>query len=106
MLSIQKEKEINTTEKLVGIADTINHKRREEIFRTYQNSDLMNELQKIRSLGIYNKGNKSKTMRKVASIPFEVDAFFTKVYGPNYYKDKDFFKTEAPEWSVLERSQI
>lgn len=38
---------------------------------------------------------------KIASVPLVVDQFFVKLYGNEYYKDKDFFE-HYPEWKVVE----
>lgn len=37
--------------------------------------------------------------KKIATIPLVVDQFFTKMYGVDYYKDKDFFE-KYPEWKL------
>jgi len=37
---------------------------------------------------------------KIATIPIEVDEWFTKMYGPDYFKDKDFFE-HYKEWKVV-----
>ena len=38
--------------------------------------------------------------QKVATIPIEVDQWFVKMYGEDYYKDPDFFIKRHPEWRV------
>jgi len=38
---------------------------------------------------------------KIASVPLIVDQFFVKIYGDEYYKEKDFFE-HYPEWKVVE----
>lgn len=86
---------------LVKVADSINEKRRQELFKIYENADVFKELARIRDAGTYDKGNKSKSMRLLASLPVEVDAFFSKVYGDDYYKDPSFFKTRFTEWTVV-----
>lgn len=90
-------------ESIVKIADAINNKRREELFQVYDSTDLFREIKRIKDQGIYKHGNKSKTMRKIATIPQEVDIFFTKIYGENYYKEKDFFTKYHPEWIVIDK---
>lgn len=92
------------TEAIQKVADSINKKRREELIETFNDRDLLQELHRTRLSGEFDTGNKSKTMRKVASIPVEVDHFFQKIYGPDYYKDKDFFDKFAPEWKVTNKT--
>lgn len=58
----------------------------------------LDNLNREREQQVYKKSGKA--MRKVASLPMEVDAFFIKVYGPDYYKDPDFFTKHYTEWSV------
>lgn len=96
--------EINIDNVIQKIADNINKKRREEIFHIYSaDNSFWKEIRDAKNYQMYERGNKSKTMRKVASMPIEVDTFFTKVYGPDYYKDKDFFRKYHPEWSVVKQ---
>lgn len=97
---------IPMSETLIKIADAINTKRRKEILDIYSNKSIFDNLLAIRSSNVYNKGNKSKSMRKVASMPIEVDNFFTKIYGVDYYKDKDFFTKHYPEWAVVSAMNI
>lgn len=88
---------------LIKIADNINKKRRNDLLQIYASKNEFTDIIKqARESGKYEKGNKSKSMRKVAWVPLEVDEFFTKMYGKDYYKDKDFFKKYAPEWAVID----
>ncbi len=87
---------------LIKVAEAINRKRRSELISLYTNNDhFQRYLKQIRSSGVYNKGSKSKVWRKVASMPIEIDEFFSNIYGVDYYKDKNFFKDHAPEWLVI-----
>jgi uncharacterized protein YaaR (DUF327 family) len=89
------------------IADRINTKRRKEVIETFiDGQGLYEEFARIKAMGLYNKGNKSKTMRKIASYPLIIDQFFIDIYGPDYYKEKDFFKKYAPEWLVIDAQQL
>lgn len=92
------------TNAIQKVADSINKKRREELIETFNDRDLLQEIHRTRLSGTFDHGNKSKSMRKVASIPFEVDQFFQKIYGVDYYKDKDFFDKFAPEWKVTNKT--
>ncbi len=85
-----------------NLADKINAKRQDEIRQIYSGKNSFDEyICMAREHGIFEKGNKSKSMRKIATFPVELDLFFTKVYGENYYKDPDFFQKVAPEWRVV-----
>jgi hypothetical protein len=90
-------------EAIKKIADDINKKRRQELithFLTWD-SPVKQYVLEAKKQGIYDKGSKSKVWRKIASMPYEVDQFFTRVYGPDYYKDKHFFD-KFPEWKVID----
>lgn len=71
-----------------------------------QDSLIWKTIRDVKAHNIYTKGNKSKSMRKIASLPEEVDVWFTHLYGADYYKDKDFFTKIAPEWSVIDRNKL
>jgi hypothetical protein len=95
--------DVKFTQQLVNLADRVNKKRREEIMHIYSGNTAFTDYIRHSKLNkIFNKGNKSKTMRKIASMPIEVDHFFMKVYGKDYYKEKDFFTKYAPEWLVID----
>lgn len=90
-----------TVRKLAG---EVNKKRQQEIFDIYSHTNIFDEyIRQARQFGTFNKGNKSKSMRKIASFPVEVDAFFIKVYGADYYKDPHFFTRVHPEWRVVDK---
>jgi hypothetical protein len=100
-----KEKAPDATQTVVDIADDINKKRRKEIIETFENRKILSYLHTLREQGTYIKGNKSKTMRLIAHIPIEVDIFFERIYGKEYYKDDKFFK-EYPEWLTIPLNQL
>lgn len=83
------------------ISENINKKRRQEVFNIYQSADMFKVIKDAKNYGTYERGNKSKSMRKIAWIPIEVDRFFCKVYGDDYWKDKNFFTSQHPEWRVV-----
>ena len=88
---------------LRAVADDINQQSRQTVLELlYRNNDFKKFIHDEKRAETYVKGNKTKTMRKIASIPLEVDKFFTDVYGEDYYKDPDFFKKVAPEWTVVD----
>jgi hypothetical protein len=80
------------------IADAINARRRKEVLDIYSNYAWFKPILEARKDEKFKKGGKA--MRKVATIPFEVDHFFCRVYGEDYYKDPDFFVKLHSEWSV------
>lgn len=85
------------------VADSINAQRKRELFQQFTlSSHEFIEIQRLKYEGTYNKGNTSKSMRKIASLPAIVDEFFTKTYGRDYYKDKDFFKKHYNEWALVD----
>lgn len=86
------------TQSLAKVADSINKKRRQEILKVYSNTNIFKQINQLRDEKTYSKGGKA--MRKVATIPMEVDIFFSRVYGPDYYKDPDFFTKKHAEWGV------
>lgn len=98
--------ELQLKQSIINVADMINRKRRAELLKVYESADIAKALHKMRESHIYDKGSKSKSMRKIASYPIEVDHFFTKVYGPDYYKDKDFFSKHHKEWLVVDFRHI
>lgn len=62
-------------------------------------------IKKARKEGIYSEGKKhGARMQKIASVPMEVDVFFSRIYGNDYFRDPDFFTRVAPEWRVVDAS--
>jgi len=92
--------ELDLTKATKKVADSVNAKRRSEVFNLYQNKPVFDYLSQLRRDGVYNKGNKSKSMKLLASIPIELDIFFSRVYGEDYFKDPDFFTKRYSEWNV------
>lgn len=93
---------LNTNEQVaVGkIVQNINKKREKEFIEANDPNGIIRqyiEEQKYRA--DYKRTGKAGWV-KVASIPFIVDQFFIKHYGPDYYKEKDFFE-RFPEWKVI-----
>lgn len=83
---------------IARVADAINAKRRREVLSIYSNYEWFKAIAKDREDKTYSKGGKA--MRKVATVPFEIDHFFCKAYGEDYYKDPDFFTKRHTEWSL------
>lgn len=89
-------------EALREIADDINIKYRHTLLHYLNDTtEFTKYIQDNKQAETFVKGNKTKTMHKVASMPTEVDEFFTRIYGENYYKDPKFFERIAPEWKVI-----
>jgi len=82
-------------ESVIKTADRINSSRRREILSIYSNTELFKQLGR---LGAQVKSDSGK--RLIATLPAEVDMFFTKVYGKDYYKDPDFFTKHHSEWHL------
>jgi hypothetical protein len=96
-------KQLDVNAAIRKVADRINAKRRRELIEIYSGNTVFKDyVQDARKYKTFVEGNKSKSMRKIASMPMEVDAFFSRVYGNDYYKEKDFFTKHAPEWSVID----
>jgi hypothetical protein len=86
---------------LVKVSNNINQKRRTELMRLFfQKTEWSNWIAKQRAQG--SQRSRSKVWKKVASMPLEIDRFFTKIYGRDYYKDPDFFSKYGPEWRVYD----
>jgi hypothetical protein len=92
-------KEQNFKETLGKIADHINAKRRHELATIMYSDNVFKDWVIKQRKGGPQK-SKSKVWRKVATLPVVVDQFFQRVYGEDYYKDKDFFERYGSEWKV------
>lgn len=91
----------------VKIADKINAKRRAELFQMMDKQNPMFKyLDELRRNRVFKEGSRDKVYRKIASMPLEVDLFFSRIYGADYYKDKDFFTKSHPEWAVIGKLDI
>lgn len=96
------QKTMDTKSALRKVAEKINQTRRMEIMNLIESNHPIHEyLHNIRNSEVFAKGNKSKSMRKIATVPAVVDTFFTKIYGKDYYKDPSFFTKHYQEWAVL-----
>ncbi len=94
----------NFDEAIEKIARKINEKRRDELLTIFNKKTIYSDfIKKVKMLGLYDKPSKSKVWRKIAELPLEVDHFFTRVYGPDYFKDKDFFTKYYTEWRVTDK---
>jgi hypothetical protein len=90
-------------EALIKIANDINRKRKNELLHFFSsNSDIQQYIQQLKYKGTFNKNSKSGVWRKIATMPIEVDKFFTDMYGKDYFKDKEFFTKRHPEWAVFD----
>lgn len=82
------------------VVEDINSKRRQELLELkFNDTSFKKYIRELRKAP--NRKNKAN-WKRVASMPVEVDKFFTDIYGKDYYKDKDFFKKYAPEWITYE----
>lgn len=95
------------TESLIKVADIVNAKRRKEVLKIYRNSYVFDQIKNLRKSEVFDKGKeKGAKLKKIATVPVEVDAFFQKLYGVDYYKDPDFFTKAHPEWRVVDKNQF
>ncbi|MEM4134603.1 MAG: hypothetical protein QXV73_05340 [Candidatus Micrarchaeia archaeon] len=91
-------------EAIQKIAREINRKRQEEVLTFFNKRTWFSDyIKKVKMLGIYDKPSKSKVWRKIAEMPPEVDHFFTRIYGSDYFKDKNFFTKIHTEWRVTDK---
>lgn len=88
------------------LVNSINQKRDKEL-----NAALAEESQVKRWIEDQRRNNPSKRAGeanwiKIAHVPFVVDQWFTKMYGKDYYKDKDFFTKYYREWMVADPKKL
>ena len=89
-----------------NIADSINKKRRQELFNIYTNDEVKDWITEQQKANWNSKRTGKAGWRKIASIPEEVDIFLTKVYGNDYYKDKNFLKKMCKEWMIIDSRSL
>jgi hypothetical protein len=99
------DEQVNKRNVIKKVNEKLLDKRLEELLSVYQDPAFLGQNYEERKLGINNKGSKSKVYRKIASVPIEIDAFFTRIYGADYYKDKKFFK-KFPEWLTVKEESL
>lgn len=92
---------------LIALADKLNEKAREIIYRTYNDPEIASIYRGIRSLGLYQHGGKTKVHRKIIEFPngyvdMFVDTVMTQLYGPGWLKNKRALRHELvrPWWTV------
>lgn len=96
-----------TKKALIKIADSINSKRRSELFKIFSGqTDHLDTLKALRNTDEYRYGSKSKVWRKIASLPVEVDKFFSDIYGKDYWRDPEFFTKRYTEWAVIDSKYL
>lgn len=88
---------------LKKIVDSINRRRQRQIEDAYDKGGLTQVVLTEDKRCHWDKNPVGKAgWQKVASIPMEVDRWFTEVYGADYYKDPEFFTKKHPEWRVVD----
>jgi len=85
----------------VKIADEINFQRRQEIASIYTSPEIVGWVNEMKKNNWDSKRHGKAGWRRIASIPVVVDNFLTKVYGENYYKNKNFLKKMCKEWLII-----
>lgn len=96
---------INKRNVIKKVNERLLDNRLQELLSVYQDPAFLGQNYEERKQGVNNKGSKSKVYRKIASLPIEIDHFFTRMYGADYYKDKKFFK-QFPEWLTVEEKSL
>lgn len=88
---------------LKKIVNSINRKRQAQIEEAYDDEGVTQSVLLEDKKAHWDKNPAGKAgWQKIASIPMEVDRWFTKVYGADYYKDPEFFTKKHPEWRVVD----
>lgn len=82
------------------IIDSINKKRERELIESNDPNGVVKKYLQEQRKFAGNKRTGKAGWIKIATIPYEVDQWFIKMYGENYYKDKSFFE-RFPEWKVI-----
>ena len=95
---------------LASLVDALNRKHYVDIVDSLDNplSNYNQTMEEIRAREISQrawKGGK-KDMRLLAVLEDEQDHAFTKAYGPNYYRDPNFFKKKFPQTLALSRKDL
>lgn len=99
------DENINKRNVIKKVNERLLDNRLQELLSVYQDPAFLGKNYEERKYGVNNKGSKSKVYRKIASLPIEIDAFFARTYGEDYYKDKKFFK-QFPEWLTVEERSL
>ncbi len=88
---------------LVAVADKYDERIRNHIYRIYNDNHLMLIYKCIRESGIYNKGSRDKSKRKILEIPDAyVYDFLTTLFGENWISDNKALHHDLvkPWWVV------
>lgn len=94
---------------LIFMADRLNERVREIIYRTYNDPEIMAIYRGIRASQVFEKGGKSKVWRKTIEFPntyvYEfVDTVMREKYGPKWLDNKTALKEELVRpWWVVEK---
>ena len=92
---------------LIALADKIDQKAREIIYRTYNDPEIASIYRGIRNLNVYQHGSKSKVHRKIIEFPnmyvdMFVDTVLTAIYGKDWLKNKKALRHELVKpWHVV-----
>lgn len=92
---------------LIALADRIDEKAREIIYRTYNDPEIASIYRGIRSLHVYQHGGKQKVHRKIIEFPnlyvdMFVDTVLTSIYGKDWLKNRHALRHELVKpWHVV-----
>lgn len=88
---------------LKKIVDSINKRRQAQVEAAYDENGFIQSVITEDKKEHWDKNPVGKAgWQKIASIPLEVDRWFSKFYGADYYKDPEFFTKKHPEWRVVD----
>lgn len=94
---------------LMALSDVYNWKVRELIKRTYESDEIHANYRGIRISGVYDKGSKDKSRRKIIAFPNAyVHDFLERVmgslYGPDWLQNKKALNHELVRpWHVVSK---
>ncbi len=90
---------------LMGMADKYDERVRKIIYATYSDMKIATIYNDIRKSGIYDKGSKDKSKRKILEIPNAyVYDFLTALFGKDWILDDKAIKHELVKpWWVVSR---
>lgn len=88
------------------VVSDMNKKRKATIEWMYDDKEAVQKWMNGQKKEMWNSKPKGQAgWKHIAFIPTEIDNIFTKMYGADYFKDKDFFERIAPEWKIVKDSR-
>jgi hypothetical protein len=112
MIVTSKDKKPDDAQVLRNIADKINAKRRAELLAIQNgHAGFLKELHEVRESEIFKHGNKDKSARLVASIPYTYWKFLENLYesqtgSKKFHEDIKFMRENCPEFLVVHKKDL